>query len=112
VLREAGDLVGGEYRTDEQAWLQNVLRTGLLHLQGSGLRDCVTSCARFAPFACAIATVLSEPWHAPPGAPDHRGAGRSELHRLLGAVRVLLALGQLGSDLWEGDRHFHPQHVR
>jgi glycosyltransferase involved in cell wall biosynthesis len=52
------------YRTDEQAWLQNVLRTGLLHLQGSHLRDCVTSCARFAPFACAIATVLSEPWHA------------------------------------------------
>jgi GT2 family glycosyltransferase len=52
------------YRTDEQAWLQNVLRTGLLHLQGSHLRDCVTSCARFAPFAGAIATVLSEPWHA------------------------------------------------
>jgi GT2 family glycosyltransferase len=51
------------YRADEQAWLQNVLRTGLLHLHGAHLRDCVTSCARFAPFAGAIATVLSEPWH-------------------------------------------------
>ena len=52
------------YRADEQAWLQNILRTGLLHLEGSQLADCVTSCARFAPFAGAIATVLSEPWHA------------------------------------------------
>jgi GT2 family glycosyltransferase len=50
-------------RTDEQAWLQNVLRTGLLHLRGSQLRACITACAQFAPFAGAIATVLAEPWH-------------------------------------------------
>lgn len=51
-------------RPDHQAWLQNILRTALLHLSGEQLRACVTACARFWYFSTAIATVLSEPWMA------------------------------------------------
>lgn len=50
------------YRADHQAWLQNILRTALLHLTGEQLRACVTACARFWSFAPAIGTVLAEPW--------------------------------------------------
>lgn len=52
------------YRPEQQAWLQNVLRTALLHLPGDQLRACILACARFDCFGSAIATVLSEPWLA------------------------------------------------
>ena len=50
------------HRPDHQAWLQNVLRTALVHLAGADLRACVLACARLSTFAGAIATVLGEPW--------------------------------------------------
>jgi glycosyltransferase involved in cell wall biosynthesis len=52
------------YRSDQRTWLQNVLRTGLLHLSGDQLRSCISACARYDSFAAAIATVLSESWTA------------------------------------------------
>jgi glycosyltransferase involved in cell wall biosynthesis len=52
------------YRPDYQAWLENILRTALLHLSGNQLRACITACARFDSFAAAIATVLSDDWLA------------------------------------------------
>lgn len=50
------------YPADHLAWLQNVLRTALLHLPGPYLRACVLACARFPSFPSAVATVLAEPW--------------------------------------------------
>jgi GT2 family glycosyltransferase len=52
------------YRPDRQAWLQNVLRTALLHLSGDQLRASISACAQFDFFGSAIATVLAEPWIA------------------------------------------------
>ncbi|MBL7497170.1 glycosyltransferase [Frankia sp. CNm7] len=50
------------YRPDHRAWLQNVLRTALLHLSGDQLRACVSACTRFELFGPAIATALAKPW--------------------------------------------------
>jgi GT2 family glycosyltransferase len=50
------------YTPDEQAWLENILRTALLHLPGPALRACVLACSAYLFFPGAIATVLSEPW--------------------------------------------------
>jgi GT2 family glycosyltransferase len=50
------------YPPDYRAWLQNVLRTALLHLRGDLLHRCVVGCSQFASFNTAIATALSEPW--------------------------------------------------
>ena len=52
------------YRPDHQAWLQNVLRTALVHLVSDDLRACVLACAPLSSFASAMATVLAEPWIA------------------------------------------------
>ena len=51
------------YPPHYRAWLQNVLRTALLHLRGDLLRRCVVACSQFAPFNAAIATALSELWN-------------------------------------------------
>ena len=50
------------YRRDDQAWLENLLRTALLHLSRERLRACIIACSRFSTFSAAIATVLAEPW--------------------------------------------------
>ncbi|MFD9498047.1 glycosyltransferase family 2 protein [Streptomyces sp. NPDC060035] len=50
------------YRPEEQAWLQNILRTALLHLSGPQLQASVMACSRFSTFPGAISTVLSESW--------------------------------------------------
>ncbi|WP_406161543.1 glycosyltransferase [Streptomyces canus] len=50
------------YRPDQQSWVQNILRTALLHLPGPQLRACVSACSRFPTFPAAVATVLGEPW--------------------------------------------------
>ncbi|MEU6666025.1 glycosyltransferase [Streptomyces sp. NPDC046727] len=50
------------YPADHQAWLQNVLRTALLHLPSPYLRASVMACSRLPSFPTAIATVLAEPW--------------------------------------------------
>lgn len=52
------------YRPEQQPWLQNILRTGLLHLPSPQLEASVLACARFSTFPGAIATVLAEPWVA------------------------------------------------
>lgn len=52
------------YRPEGQAWLQNILRTALLHLSDRYLRDSVLACSRFSAFPLAVATVLAEPWTA------------------------------------------------
>ncbi len=58
------------YRPEHQAWLRNILRTGLAHLPGEPLRACVLACSRFAGFGPAIASVLSEP--RPPAPAERR----------------------------------------
>jgi glycosyltransferase involved in cell wall biosynthesis len=52
------------YRPDYRAWLQNILRTAVVHLAGSRLRASVMACAQFDSFPTAIASVLAEPWIA------------------------------------------------
>jgi glycosyltransferase involved in cell wall biosynthesis len=45
-----------------QRWVQNVLRTALLHLSGAHLRATVVACSRFACFGHAMGEVLAEAW--------------------------------------------------
>jgi GT2 family glycosyltransferase len=54
----------GGYRPEHRAWLQNVLRTSLVHLSGDLLAESVRACTRFPDFGSAITTVLAEPWIA------------------------------------------------
>lgn len=54
----------GGYRPEHQAWLQNVLRTSLVHLSGDLLAESVRACTRFPDFGAAITAVLAEPWIA------------------------------------------------
>jgi GT2 family glycosyltransferase len=65
------------YRADHRAWLQNVLRTALLHLHGPPLRQCIAACSQFAPFNAAIATTLSETW-----IPLERSLARGEVRNI------------------------------
>jgi len=54
--------VNAPYKAEQQAWVENVLRTALRHLGGEQLQSCVLLCSHLPTFNAAIAAVLAEPW--------------------------------------------------
>jgi glycosyltransferase involved in cell wall biosynthesis len=56
--------VNAPYKSEQQAWVENVLRTALRHLDGEELKRCVLACSQLPTFNAAIAAVLAEPWIA------------------------------------------------
>jgi len=52
------------YKPEQQAWVENVLRTALRHLVGQELQRCVLVCSQLPTFNAAIAAVLAESWIA------------------------------------------------